>query len=224
MKLINEDFLTVKLPKNSVDLIVTSPPYNIGIDYGKYDDNKIYKEYLEFTKNWLNKSFELLKTGGRICINVPIDTGKNGKRSIAADITILGKRAGFKYKGTIIWNKQNVRNKYSMAFSKNVEVILIFYRDEWEPVKIEFKDYVNEIWKFSGESRKRVNHPVPFPVEIPRRLIKMFSQKDDVVLDLFSGSGTTIAACELLGRNGIGVEIDEKYFGLSKERIEKKKW
>ncbi len=206
-----------------INLIITSPPYNIGIEYGTYDDNKTYKEYLEFTKDWLTKCFEVLENNGRICINVPIDTGKNGKRSIAADITILAKRAGFKYKGTIIWHKETKRNDFAMSFSKNTEVVIVLYKGEWKPVKKEFREWVNEIWNFSGESKKRVGHPAPFPVEIPRRLIKMFSDKDEVVLDPFMGSGTTMVAAFLLQRKGIGVEISNEYFEVAIDRIKNKK-
>jgi site-specific DNA-methyltransferase (adenine-specific) len=223
------DFLKLELPEESVNLIITSPPYNIGIDYGEYDDNKTYEDYLDFSESYLKKSFYVLKNDGRICINVPIDTSKQSlslrdKRSLAADLTILAKRAGLKYKGTIIWNKQNVRNKFSMTFSKNIEVILVFYKDEWKPVSIEFRNWVNEIWTFAGESTKRLAHPAPFPVEIPRRLIKMFTEKGEIVLDPFVGSGTTMVASELLGRYGIGVEIDGKYFERACERIKMRKW
>lgn len=216
----NADFLKLKFPLNTIDLIVTSPPYNIGIDYGKYDDSKTYEEYLEFSKKWLTKSFSVLKDTGRLCINVPLDTKDH---SLMADMTNLAKEVGFKYKGTIIWNKQNTRNKFAMAFSKNVEVILIFYKEKWTPVKKEFKEWVNEIWTFSGESIKRVGHPAPFPVEIPRRLVKMFSEVRNTVLDPFLGSGTTLIASLQTGRKGIGVEIDEKYFEVAKERIEDRK-
>ncbi len=221
IKLFNADFLELKMPDSFVDLIITSPPYNIGIDYGIYNDNKTYKEYLEFSKKWLTKCFSILQDGGRICINIPIDTRD---RSLSADLTILAKKTGFKYKGTIIWNKQNVKNKYTFVFSKNIELILIFYKKEWKGVKKEFKEWVNNIWTFAGENPKRVNHPAPFPVEIPRRLIKMFSNMDDVILDPFLGSGTTLVACELLGRKGVGVEIDKKYFEIVKNRLINKKW
>src|SRR5690348_5239928 len=80
--LFHKDFLKSKFRPNCCDLIITSPPYNIGIDYGIYDDDKTYEEYLKFSRNWLKKAFEILKDNGRICINVPIDTGKNGKKSI----------------------------------------------------------------------------------------------------------------------------------------------
>jgi site-specific DNA-methyltransferase (adenine-specific) len=224
IQIFNEDFLELKLDNEIADLIITSPPYNIGIDYGEYDDSKTYQDYIAFSRLWLTKCFSILKNNGRICINIPIDTGKNGKRSIAADITILAKRAGFKYKATIIWNKQNSANKHSMVFSKNIEVILVLYKDDWVPIKTEFKEWVNNIWTFNGESPKRVNHPAAFPMEIPHRLIKMFSENDEIIFDPFSGSGTTMAACVLYQRKGIGVEIDYKYFMNSIKRIEEKKW
>ncbi len=220
----NADFLKLNLESLSIDCIITSPPYNIGVDYGKYDDNKTYRDYLEFSRKWLSKSFTLLKSEGRICINIPIDTGKNGKRSIATDLTILDKRAGLKYKGTIIWDKQNVKNKYSMVFSKNLELILIFYKDEWKPVKKEFKDWVNEIWKFNGENPKRVCHPAAFPVEVPRRLIEMLTNKNELIFDPFLGSGTTMVASYLSTRKGIGVEVNNQYFNTIKTRILNKKW
>jgi site-specific DNA-methyltransferase (adenine-specific) len=220
----NADFLKLDL-KEKADLIITSPPYNIGIDYGVYDDNKTYKEYLEFSKSWLAKCYKVLRDSGRICINVPLSTNNH---SISADLTILAKRAEFKYKGAIVWNQPMLKllpaSRYSLVFSKNVELILIFYKNDWIPIKREFKDWVNEIWNFSGESRRRVDHPAPFPIEIPRRLIKMFIEKEGIVLDPFSGSGTTMVACKLLNRRGVGIEIDEKYFENSIDRLENKKW
>jgi len=114
-----------------------------------------------------------------------------------------------------------------MVFSKNLEVILVFYREAassvyksgWVPIKKEYKDYVNEIWKFAGESAKRVGHPAPFPIELPRRLIRMMSNKEDIILDPFCGSGSTLIACKQLQRKGIGVEISEEYFELTKRRL-----
>ena len=219
----NADFLKSKFRKEIIDLIITSPPYNIGIDYGKYDDNKTYQDYLKFSRQWLIKCYKLLKNNGRLCVNVPIDTGKKGKRSIAADLTILAKQAGFKYKGTIVWDKQNSKNKHSMVFSKNLEVILTFYKNEWTPIKKEFKDWVNEIWKFSGENPKRVNHPAAYPIEVPKRLIKMLTKEKDVVFDPFSGSGTTMVASLFCNRKGIAVEIDSKYYLSSSLRIKNKR-
>ncbi len=93
MKLINSDFLTLDLSVNSVDLIITSPPYNIGINYSGTNDCLPYKDYLDFSLSWLVKCFTLLKENGRLCINVPLDTKD---RSISVDLTILAKKAGYR--------------------------------------------------------------------------------------------------------------------------------
>lgn len=226
MQIYNADFLTMNLASlpRDIKLIVTSPPYNIGIDYGLCTDNLPYKDYLEFSKNWLNKCFDLLADDGVICINVPLDTGNDGvKRSLSADLTILAKRAGFKYKGTIIWNKQAVKNKFSTVFSKNIEVILIFTKGAKLVVKSRYKDWVNNIWTFVGENPKRVNHPAAFPPELARRLVHMFSAPGEVIFDPFMGSGTTVVVAEMYGRQGIGVELNQKYFSSAKIRIEGRK-
>ena len=80
-------------------------------------------------------------------------------------------------------------------------------------------EWTNGLWTFSGESRKKVGHPAPFPVELPKRCIKLFSFVGDTVLDPFLGSGSTLIACALLNRKGIGVEIDENYCKLAKNRL-----
>jgi site-specific DNA-methyltransferase (adenine-specific) len=216
----NENFLSISLPRDLADLIITSPPYNIGINYEIYDDNKNYQDYLNFTSAWMNKCISLLKDSGRICVNVPIDTGRKEKQTLSADVITIAKKLGLRYKGTIIWNKQNARNKYSMVFSKNLETIIVFYKKDWKPVKKIYKDYVNEIWTFAGESSFKIGHPAPFPIELPRRLIKMFTQEGETVMDPFLGSGTTLVACCQTKRRGIGVEISQRYSSLAKKRVE----
>jgi site-specific DNA-methyltransferase (adenine-specific) len=241
IKIYNVDFLKLKTPSNFVDLIITSPPYNLGIDYGVYEDTKTYKDYLNFSKNWLTKCLQILKDDGRICINIPLDTGKNGKRSLSADLTVLAKKIGFKYKTTIIWNKGNSKSKFALgsfasASAPNmispVEVILVFYKKNWKKenkgnsdiTKKEFMDWTNGLWSFIGENPKRVGHPVPFPVEIPRRLIKLLSFTNDLIFDPFCGSGTTLLACLMYNRRAIGTDIDERYFEIAKNRLINKKW
>lgn len=79
--------------------------------------------------------------------------------------------------------------------------------------------WTNGLWSFTGESKKRIGHPAPFPVELPRRCIKLFSFVDDKILDPFMGSGTTLIAAHISGRKGIGIDIDEGYCELAKNRL-----
>ncbi len=240
---INDDFLKTELiQKNSVDLIVTSPPYNVDIHYNSFEDDIPYEKYLEFTKKWLSKALELVKPDGRLCLNIPLDKSKGrteaGFQSVYADIVEIAKKVGWKYFSTIIWNEGNIsrRTAWGSWLSAKapyviapVEVIIIFYKKRWSKLrggisditKEEFMEWTQGVWNFPGESRKRVRHPAPFPIELPKRCIKLFSFVGDTILDPFLGSGTTLIACALLNRRGIGVEIDEKYCKLAKMRITK---
>lgn len=237
IELMQTDFLEAPIDEESVDLLVTSPPYNLGIEYKEYSDNLSYKKYLEFSQSWLEKAFELLKDDGRMCLNVPLDKNKGGNKSVAADITQAAKNAGFQYHSTVIWNEGNIsrRTAWGSWMSASapyviapVEVIVVLYKKEWKKTsgskksdikKQEFMDWTNGLWTFSGESKKKVGHPAPYPVELPRRCIKLFSYVGDTVLDPFVGSGTTMIAAHLTKRKGIGVDVDEEYINLSIKRL-----
>ncbi|MBM4402114.1 MAG: site-specific DNA-methyltransferase [Candidatus Cloacimonetes bacterium] len=229
-----EDFLKTKsVSPNSVDLTITSPPYNVDIKYNSFNDQISYQDYLKFTKEWLIKVFELTKSDGRFCLNIPLDKNKGGQQSVCADITNIAKEVGWKYHSTIIWNEGNIsrRTAWGSFMSASapyviapVEVILILYKNGWKKIsgsrknditKKEFMEWTNGIWTFSGESRRKVGHPAPFPIELPRRCIKLFSFVDDVVLDPFVGSGTTLIAAYLNNRKGIGVDVDKEYCDLT---------
>ncbi len=234
----HDDFLTTAcVEKNSIDLIVTSPPYNVDIKYGSYDDDISYEEYLEFTREWLARCLELAKDDGRFCLNIPLDKNKGGQQSVCADITTIAKQVGWKYHSTIIWNEQNIsrRTAWGSWLSASapyviapVEVIVVLYKQQWKKAggsrqsditREEFMEWTNGVWNFSGESRKRVGHPAPFPVELPRRCIKLFTFVGDTVLDPFLGSGSTLIACLETSREGIGVEIDRNYCEIAKRRL-----
>ncbi|MEM1671389.1 MAG: site-specific DNA-methyltransferase [Archaeoglobaceae archaeon] len=239
--ILNDDFLTTALiPSNSVDLIVTSPPYNVDIHYDSFKDNIPYENYLEFTEKWLRKALDLIKPDGRMCLNIPLDKSKGreeeGFQSVYADIVEIAKKVGWKYFSTIIWNESNIsrRTAWGSWLSASapyviapVEVIVLLYKEKWKKAKQgksdvsreEFIEWTNGLWSFPGENRKRIGHPAPFPLELPMRCIKLFSFVDDVVLDPFLGSGTTLIACALTNRIGIGVEIDRKYCEIAKKRL-----
>ena len=234
----HDDILTTDgVERDSVDLIVTSPPYNVDIKYKTYDDRIAYKAYLDFTREWLEKCHILAKDDGRFCLNIPLDKNKGGQQAVCADITTIAKEVGWKYHATIIWNEQNIsrRTAWGSWLSASapyviapVEVIVVLYKSRWKKkggsrksdiTKEEFLEWTNGVWNFSGESRKKVGHPAPFPIELPRRCIKLFTFVGDTVLDPFLGSGSTLIACVKTGRRGIGVEIDEGYCRLAKGRV-----
>ena len=107
-----DDFLKISaIPESSIDLIVTSPPYNIDIHYNTHRDNLSYDDYLEFTKKWIAKCYGLAKDDGRFCLNIPLDKNKGGQQSVGADITKIAKDIGWKYHSTIIWNEGNISRR-----------------------------------------------------------------------------------------------------------------
>ena len=238
IRIYNADFLkTDHIKERTIDLIVTSPPYNVGIKYNSYDDKMSYEDYLSFTREWLAGCYRVMKDDGRFCLNIPLDKNKGGQQSVCADITTIAKQVGWKYHSTIIWNEQNIsrRTAWGSWLSASapyviapVEVIVILYKDRWKKIsgsrrsdigKKEFMEWTNGVWTFMGESKKRIGHPTPFPVELPRRCMKLFSFVGDTILDPFLGSGSTLVACVLTNRKGVGIEIDSNYCRLAKQRL-----
>jgi len=232
------DILTTEeIESSSIDLIITSPPYNVDIQYNSHDDKMSYDIYLEFSEKWLARCYEFTKEDGRFCLNIPLDKNKGGQQSVCADLTTIAKKVGWKYHATIIWNEQNIsrRTAWGSWLSASapyviapVEMIVVLYKENWKKTsgsgesditKEEFLSWTNAVWTFGGESKVRVGHPTPFPVELPKRCIKLFSFVSDTILDPFAGSGTTLIACAQNGRKGIGVELDENYCKLAKKRL-----
>ncbi len=236
--LFHADILNENLfKKEFIDLIVTSPPYNVGIDYNSNDDEISYDDYLEFSYKWLFNCYKWTKPEGRLALNIPLDKNKGGQKSVGADITKIAQKIGWKYHSTIIWNEGNIsrRTAWGSWMKANapyviapVELILVLYKDSWKKTtgsgisditKEEFIEYTNGLWTFNGESKKKIGHPAPFPKELPYRAIKLFSFVDDTIFDPFAGSGTTLIVASNTNRKAIGVEIDIDYCNLAKKRI-----
>jgi site-specific DNA-methyltransferase (adenine-specific) len=237
--IINEDiFMTKKIADESIDLIVTSPPYNVDIKYNSHNDQLTYNQYLAFSKRWMKRCYRWLKNDGRFCLNIPLDKNKGGQQSVGADLTTIAKKIGFIYHSTIVWNEGNIsrRTAWGSWVSASapyvispVELIVILYKNTWKKTsgskesdisKKEFMEWTNGLWTFNGEKKKKTGHPAPFPVELPLRCMKLFSFVGDTVLDPFLGSGSTLVAASQGNRKGIGIEIDPGYCRIAAGRIE----
>jgi len=236
-----------QIPDNSVDMIITSPPYNIDLGhnrlrksdrgYDEYKDNKPYDEYLEWMNQCFKQSYRILKKGGRIGIN--IGDGCNGHETQHADFIVNMKKIGFIPITTICWDKSQVGNRFSWgsycspsqpSFPKPQEYIIVMAKEslkhEGDPKKItvtpkEFQRNSLALWKFAPESRMMdlYGHPAVFPEELPHRLIQQLTYEDDIVLDPFNGVATTCAVAKKLRRKYIGIEMSKKYYDVSIRRL-----
>jgi site-specific DNA-methyltransferase (adenine-specific) len=240
----------------SIDLVVTSPPYNLDVSYNGYADDLPYPFYLEWVRLWATALLRIARSGGRVCVNIPLDSNKGGKRPVYADYVRIFLETGWRYQTTIVWNEQNISRRTAWGSWRSpsapfvtapVEMIPVFYKDTWRRPKgqrqtdlqrdeflawtlgtwelpadlqeEELQAWIEKAWSFPGENPKKVKHPAPFPVELPRRLIKLYSYLDDVILDPFLGSGTTAVAAKQLGRRCIGIDVDPTYCQIAMERV-----
>ena len=239
-RIINGDMFTIKkIASGSIDLLVTSPPYNVDVQYTSHDDRLTYDEYREFSRRWMKRCFTWLKDDGRFCLNIPLDKNKGGQQSVGADLTTIAKKIGFSYHSTIVWNEGNISRRTAWGSWTSasapyviapVELIVILYKKSWKKTsgskksdisRKEFMEWTNGLWTFNGERKKKTGHPAPFPVELPLRCMKLFSFVGDTVLDPFMGSGSTLVAVSQCNRKGIGIEIDPGYCETAVSRIEK---
>jgi DNA modification methylase len=225
-----------ELPDCSVHLMVTSPPYNVGKDY---DEDLSLEEYLSFLNRVWKETYRVLVPGGRMCINVA-NLGRKPYIPLHAYITEQALGLGFLMRGEIIWNKaasaspSTAWGSWKSAGNPTLrdvhEYILVFCKDTFKRqnpekrestiTRDEFLEYNKSVWNFAAEPARKIGHPAPFPVELPRRLIQLYTFDNEIVLDPFMGSGQTAIAAVKSGRHYIGYEIDEKYISLANKRIQ----
>ncbi len=226
-----------KLPNESIDLIITSPPYNAGIEYDNYYDDQPLDTFLETLHNVWKECFRVLKVGGRLCINIA-NLFRKPYIPLSSYTAIDCIKIGFIMRGEIIWFKSNMQNKTSTQWGSwkspsnpclydAHEYIQVFSKGELkiqhkgisDLKKREFMEWTKGEWFFNTvNSSNKNDHPVPFPEELPRRLIKLYSWIGDVVLDPFCGSGTTCFIAKMLKRKYIGYDLSEKYCEISRKR------
>ena len=224
-----------ELPDNSIHLMVTSPPYNVGKEY---DENLSLKEYRIFLKGVWSEVKRVLVPGGRACINIA-NLGRKPYIPLHAFIVEDMLDLGFLMRGEIIWNKASSGSPStawgSWLSAKNPtlrdihEYILVFSNGmftrgapqgrENTISRDEFLEYTKSVWTFSAESARKMGHPAPFPVELPYRLIQLYTFEEEVVLDPFMGSGQFAIAAIKTNRHYIGYDINKEYVKLAERRI-----
>lgn len=224
-----------ELLDNSVHLMVTSPPYNVRKDY---DEDFTLEEYLQFLKRVWKEIYRVLVPGGRACINIA-NLGRKPYIPLHAFIAKDMLDLGFLMRGEIIWNKASSASPSTAWGSwlsaanptlRDVhEYILIFSKGTFSRknnnkrkntiLKEEFLEFTKSVWTFPAEPAHKVGHPAPFPVELPYRLIQLYTYEDEVVLDPFIGSGQAAIAAIKTDRHYVGYDIDETYVKLAERRI-----
>lgn len=254
-----------KLPESSIDLIVTSPPYNVGIDYDNHDDRMTMDEYWEFTKEWLTSAFNVLKDDGRIAVNIPYEVNvqdRGGRVLFMSEFWSIMKQVGFKFFGLVDLDEDSPHRSKTTAWGSWMspsapyiynpkECVILAYKHKhikkvkgeaqwkgnWEQVpdekiegyfknklvytpedKKEFMDLVYGQWSYFADTKQMTK--ATFSMDIPMKAIKILTYKNDVVLDPFTGSGTSLCAAEILGRKWIGIELSENYSRVAKERVQ----
>lgn len=230
------DARALPLPAGVVDLIVTSPPYGLEKPYAVEDDSP--ERWADFMAAWLAEAARVSREGGRLALNVPLDTTAGGYRPTYAQAVAAAITAGWSYRSTIVWAEGNVskstgRGSVDSASAPHViapvEMIALFSRGPWHrdppagrPSDLAHEDWLawtNGLWQFGGETRAWEGHPAAFPEELPRRLIHLLSFPGDVVLDPFVGSGTTALVAWRLGRRAIGFDLSTAYIAAARRRL-----
>lgn len=262
--IINGDCIEVMktLPEGSVDLIVTSPPYGVAIDYDVHDDDMVWEEYEEFTRSWMTQAFRVLKDDGRIALNIPYEINrqaKGGRIFILSEVWQIMKQIGYKFFGVVDLEEESPHRSRTTAWGSWMspsapyiynpkECVILAYKKnhikkikgepEWvgelgekedkngvmkpktiytEEQKREFIDLVFGQWNYFADTRSLTK--ATFSMDIPTKAIKILTYKNDVVLDPFAGSGTSMVAAETLNRRWVGIELSPNYAKVANERV-----
>ncbi|MED5485471.1 MAG: site-specific DNA-methyltransferase [Candidatus Thermoplasmatota archaeon] len=231
------------LPDNCVHLMITSPPYNA---CKEYDDDLSLNEYLGLLKDVFKETYRVLVPGGRAAINIA-NLGRKPYIPLSTYINQIMKEIGFLMRGEIIWDKSasagsscawgSFKSASNPCLRDIHEYILIYSKGDYKLPRLkiekeercdtieskEFVEFTKSIWRFPTVSAKRVGHPAPFPIELPRRLIELYSFKGDIIMDPFMGSGSTCIAALDTNRRYLGIDIDQEYCDLALNRISSRK-
>ena len=252
-----------KMPENSVDLVVTSPPYNVGIDYDSHDDRMSMDSYWQFTKDWLTQALRVLKSDGRIAINIPYEVNvqeRGGRILFMAEFWGIMKEVGFNFYGLVDLDENSPHRSKTTAWGSWMSpsspyiynpkecVILAYKKDRIKKVKgepqwigkvvdmvgedgeikkktvyededkKEFMSLVYGQWEYFADTRQQTK--ATFSMDIPMKAIKILTYRNDIVLDPFTGSGTSLCAAEITDRQWLGIELSESYCEVARKRVD----
>lgn len=219
------------VPNNSVDLVVTSPPYNVNVDYGVFRDDLDKPEYRLLIRDVFQRLEKIVVESGRVCVNISL---KNDEGVVDTPQIIKEEAYNFDWnlRFEIVWDKGSSESSSAWGSWRspssprpifNHEYIFVFdvgeetKQYEKSIKKERFMNLVKSVWNVKPETHSE--HPAAFPAEIPKRLIELNSYENDVVLDPFAGSGTTAVAAEQLNRKWIGIELNQEYIDIAEKRI-----
>ena len=225
-----------QIPDGTVHLAVTSPPYNLGISYDNHDDSLAYDSYLAWMKKVWIETKRVLAPGGRFALNIAPTSIKNF-RPIHHDFSNQLREIGMIMRTEIIWYKQTMKRRTAWGswmspsnphIVPSWEYVLVFCKDSWtlegdskdrDITNDEFMRFSDGFWYIPPESQRR-GHPTPFPEMLIYRLIKFYTYKGNVVLDMFGGTGTVAVVAQKTGRHFIHIDISQKYCEIAKQRLE----
>ena len=264
-KIINGDCIEVmkNLPEGSVDLVVTSPPYNCGIKYDMHIDNLPMDQYWDWTREWLKETYRLIKDDGRVSINIPYEVNvqdRGGRVFFVSEFYQIMKEVGFKFFGIVDLEEDSPHRSKTTAWGSWMspsspyiynpkECVILAYKKqhikkvkgepEWKGVpteieqedgtlkkkivyeekdKKEFMELVFGQWNYFADTKSLTK--ATFSMDIPTKAIKILSYKNDVILDPFCGSGTSMVSAEILDRRWLGIELSPNYCDVARGRVQ----
>src|SRR3990167_8130622 len=205
-KIIQGDCLEVmkEIPDKSVDLVITSPPYNVGIEYDEWNDNLLWDDYYAWCEKWLKEILRILKDDGRFCLNHYLSLGQSGNRHAPLmKLNEMAEQIGFKHHGIAIWTDITLTKRTAWGswlsasapyLNSPYEGILVLYKNVWKKLfdgestisKEMFMECASGVWNMPTDKEKLTK--ATFPQSLPARCINFFSYKGEVVFDPFLGS------------------------------------
>ncbi|HEV2520003.1 MAG TPA: site-specific DNA-methyltransferase [Thermoplasmata archaeon] len=228
-----------KIPSSTVHMIITSPPYNIGIEYSDYDDKRQYREYRYWLSHVWAECLRILKRGGRFALEVA-PTGIAEFVPLHHDLARDIRAAGFVHRAEILWAKYNMTaprtawGSWTSPSHPHVipswEYVEVFHKDTWKlegdrtAIDIspeDFRDWSDGVWEIAPDTKRFVGHPATFPEQLIRQLLQFYTYRGNTVLDPFAGTGTVAAVAKKIGRHFIHIDHSPKYCKAAELRVKR---